>query len=137
MRKYDITDHTADIGLIAYGGSRKEVFANAALGMLELINDRSRVRPREERRIAVEADDSAGLLAAFLSELLYLLEVERFATHHVTVDAVSDTKAAGVAHGEPVAPHHEFRTAVKAVTHHDLEVKKTSGGWQARVLFDI
>ncbi len=136
-RTYDIIDHTADVGLVAFGNSREEVFANAALGMLEIMSDRIRVSPREQRRIAVEADDAALLLAAVLSELLYLLEVERFATHHLTVEAVSDTKASAVAHGEPVAPHHEFRTAIKAVTHHDLEVTETADGWRAQVFFDI
>lgn len=137
MQEYDIIDHTADVGLVVFGNSLEEVFANAALGMLDIMSDRSRVSAREARRIEVEADDTASLLAAVLSELLYLLEAERFVTHHVSVEAVSDRKIAAFAYGEPIAPYHEFRTAIKAVTHHNLEVAETSDGWRAKVFFDI
>ncbi|MBI4335989.1 MAG: archease, partial [Candidatus Omnitrophica bacterium] len=33
MKKYEPIEHTADIGIRAYGRSLKELFENAALGM--------------------------------------------------------------------------------------------------------
>jgi len=37
MKEFEIIGHTADIGLIAYGKNKEEVFINAAKGMFEII----------------------------------------------------------------------------------------------------
>lgn len=136
-RRFEIIDHTADVGLAAYGATCEELFANAALGMFSVIGDAARVRPAETRRVHVRADGLESLLAVFLSELLYQLEVDRFVPHDVEVESISDAEVRAVVHGEPLAPRHELHTEIKAVTHHGLTVEKTDEGWRATVLFDV
>jgi SHS2 domain-containing protein len=42
------------------------------------------------------------------------------------------------ARGEPLdRERHELSHEVKAITYHQLEVKQTDQGWQARVIVDI
>ena len=137
MRPFEITDHTADVGITAYGATREELFANAALGMLSIIGDPDTVAAKDTREVQVRASDPAALLAAFLAELLFLLEVEHFVTRRADVESVSDTEARATLHGEPIAPHHELHTEIKAVTHHGLRVEQVGGTWEANVLFDI
>ncbi len=137
MRPFEITDHTADVGITAYGATREELFANAALGMLSIIGDPDTVAPKQAREVQVQASDPAALLAAFLAELLFLLEVEHFVTRRADVESVSDTEARATLHGEPIAPHHDLHTEIKAVTHHELTVEHTEHGWRGTVLFDI
>ncbi|PIU56057.1 MAG: protein archease, partial [Chloroflexi bacterium CG07_land_8_20_14_0_80_51_10] len=36
MQNFEIIDHTADVGIVAYGDSVEEVFINAAYGMFSL-----------------------------------------------------------------------------------------------------
>jgi SHS2 domain-containing protein len=136
-RPFEIIEHTADAAIRAHGATREELFANAAAGMLAVIGGRDTVRATETRPVHVTAGDPAGLLAAFLSELLFLLETGPFATHHVTVDELTDREIGATAHGEPLAEHHGLETEIKAVTHHELAVEQTADGWAARVLFDL
>jgi len=32
---------------------------------------------------------------------------------------------------------HTLKTEIKAVTYHQLEVKKTAKGWEAQIIFDV
>ena len=137
MEPFEIIDHTADVGLVARGATLEELFANAARGMLAIIGDVDKVEARQTRQVHAEAADPAGLLAAFLSELLYLLDVEQFVTRDVEVESVAETAVRATLHGEPIAPHHDLHTEIKAVTHHELTVEHTEHGWRATVLFDI
>ena len=137
MRRFEITDHTADVGITAYGATLEELFANAALGMFSIVGDPGKVSPRETREVDVRAQGRESLLAAFLSELLYLFEVERFVTHDAQVTKVSDTEVTATARGEAIGPHHDLYTEIKAVTHHGLRVEQVGDMWEADVLFDI
>ena len=137
MQPFEIIDHTADVGLAAHGATCEELFANAALGMCSIIGDVETVREAETREVHTTAPDSAGLLAAFLGELLYLLEVEHFVCRRAEVESVTGTEARAILHGEPMSPGHDLHTEIKAVTHHDLTVEQRGGAWHATVLFDI
>jgi len=53
MRRFEILDHTADIGLIVYGEDLKTLFENAGVAFFHLITDLRKVRRRVERRIEV------------------------------------------------------------------------------------
>ena len=137
MQPFEIIDHTADVGLAAHGVTCEELFANAALGMCTIIGDAGTVREAETRETRAAAPDRAALLAAFLGELLYLFEVERFVCRRAEVESVTDTEARAVLHGEPISPRHDLHTEIKAVTHHGLTVEQRDGAWHATVLFDI
>ena len=137
MLPFEIIDHTADVGLAAHGTTREELFENAALGMCSIIGDVDTVREAATREVRVTAPDIAALLAAFLGELLYLLEVEHFVCRRAEVESVTDTAARAILHGEPISPEHDLHTEIKAVTHHDLTVEQRDSAWHATVLFDI
>ena len=145
MRPFEIIDHTADVAIAAYGATREELFANAALGMFSIIGDVDKVTPREDREVRVRADDIESLLVMFLSELLYLFEVEHFMLHDAAVETVSDTtgdepgrvEARATVRGEARSDKHDLNTEIKAVTHHGLKIEKQNNTWQVTVLFDI
>ena len=137
VRKFDIIDHTADVGVAAHGATREELFGNAALGMFTVIGDLGRVAPREKRDVIVDAKDLESLLVSFLAELLFIHEIHHFMICDVRVDFVTDTRVQATVRGEALSPKHEIYTEIKAVTHHDLKVEHTGDGWNATVLFDI
>jgi len=76
MKRFEILDHTADIGLIVYGESLKTLFENAGEAFFHLITDLKKVRRRTERRIEIGKEDLERLMVDWLSELLYLHDVE-------------------------------------------------------------
>ena len=71
MKKYTLIDHTADIGIKAYGKSLSEAFENAAKGMFDIITDNSDIDSVGQYDIELSADDLEQLLVDFLSDLLY------------------------------------------------------------------
>ncbi|GAJ13288.1 unnamed protein product, partial [marine sediment metagenome] len=77
MKEFEILEHTADIGIAAYGKTKKEVFINAAKGMFEIIAGESRnLKENFYDKIKLEADNPEGLFFAWLNELLYISETK-------------------------------------------------------------
>ena len=135
---FEILEHTADVGIVAHGGSLEETFANAAAGMFALMADPDGVRPLEERRIDVEGRDHEGVLVRWLTELLYYLDAEEMLFSRFVVEEISDRRLRARAWGERIdRERHRLHFGVKAVTRHMLEVGPEDGGYRAQVLFDI
>src|SRR3972149_3323132 len=101
---FEILEHTADVGIVAHGGSLEETFANAAAGMFALMADLDGVRPLEERRIDVEGRDREGLLVHWLTELLYYLDAEEMLFSRFVVEEISDKRLRARALGERIDP---------------------------------
>lgn len=132
--RYEEIEHTADVGIRAYGTTASELFAAAAEGMFSLIANPAKVRPTGEVEITLAAEDLPRLLVAWLSELLFLHETQRllFATFDVRVRGASlDAHV----RGEKIDKRrHELKLAIKAVTYHRLSVDVEKG--VAEVIFD-
>ena len=138
MRRYKVLDHTADIGLVVYGENLQGLFENAAEGFFHLMTDLRMVKPKVERRIEMEGKTLERLMVDWLSELLYLHEVENllFKTFHV--DSVGKEGLRAVAVGEPFQEGvHVIKSAIKAVTYHQIRVQKENGMWKAQIIFDL
>lgn len=138
MKNFEIIDHTADVGILAYGESLEEVFANAACGMTSIIADVETVNEAVKRDISADALDQDELLVTWLNELLYLFDAEfllfsRFEIHQLTKQYIRAS-----AYGEKVDPQrHNLKTHVKSATYHLLKLEEKEDGFQAQVIFDI
>jgi SHS2 domain-containing protein len=132
---FEILEHTADVGVRAYGPSVGSVFEQATLGLLD-ITGASRTGSGETIEIAVEASDLGALLVYWLEEVLYLQDARDAVVREVTIDEVTPTTARGRV---TIAPRDEELegTAVKAITYHQLSVERADAGWVAVVYFDI
>ncbi len=137
MRRYEVLSHTADTGLVAFGESAAEAFANAAYGMFDLAFDLSRIPATEECRVEVEADTLDELLVAWLSVLLAEAEIRGLAFSSFRVGTLAEGRLVGTAAGSGSAGLELRGPPLKAVTYHDLSVEQVAGGWQARVIFDV
>ena len=101
----------------------------------DIMADASAVRPVGEVKVEIEADDLGRLLVDWLSELLYLCDVDDALFSEFEVN-ISDNKLKGIARGENIdATRHGLKTDIKAVTYHMLEVNAEKNCVQ--VLFDI
>jgi len=63
MKRFQLIEHTADVGLIAYGQTLAEAFANAAYGLFSIIAELKPVKEIESRQLELSEDDAEGLLA--------------------------------------------------------------------------
>ena len=136
MKRFDIIEHTADVGIVAYGAELKEAFANAAYAMFTLIADLEDVREEVCRQIEVWAEDQESLLVSWLNELLYLFDVERIIFKRFEVIELGETSLKAEGYGEPIdSARHSLKGGVKAATYHMLRVAKEDE-YSIQVIFD-
>ena len=137
MKRFDVVEHTADIGIVAYGTDIQEAFANAAYGMFSLMADLRQVREETSRYVEAEASDRESLVVSWLNELLYLFEVERIIFKRFNILELTNTKLKADAFGENVdVSRHRLRGGVKAATYHALKVTVGRSHCSIRVIFD-
>lgn len=138
QKPYEVFEHTADVGLHAYGSTLGELFIHAAEGMESLMVPPEQVRVQVSRDIAVDGHDSVSLLIAWLNELIFLFDTEYLIFREFNIDEFTETHLKGRASGEPYdAQRHDFSSAIKAVTWHEATVEQTENGYKARIIFDI
>ena len=138
VKRFEILDHTADIGIIVYGEDLKTLFENAGKAFFHLITDLRKVRRRTERKIVVKGESLDSLMVDWLSELLYLHDVENLLFKEFKIESVGEGGLKAIAKGESFQEGvHVIKTEVKAVTYHRIEVRKEKGRWRAQVIFDL
>ena len=138
MKKYELIDHTADVGIKAYGKTLSESFENAAKAMFDIITDESEIESTGQYDIELSNDDLEQLLVDFLSELLYLHDTKNlvFGFFKVDIDEKEKKLEAKVCGEKFDLSKHKIGSEIKAVTYHMLEIKKNKK-FTVQVLFDI
>lgn len=138
MKTYELIDHTADVGLKAYGNSLSEAYQNAAKGMFDIITDKSEIENIGQYDIDLSADDLEQLLVDWLSELLYLHSAKNlvFGFFNVELDEKNKKLSAKIFGEKLNMSKHKAGAEIKAVTYHMLEVKNKKP-YYVKVLFDI
>jgi SHS2 domain-containing protein len=139
QKNYEYFDHTADIGIRAYGKTLNEAFENAALAMFDTITVIENITEVGEYKIQLASNDLEQLLVDWLSELLYVHETERVLLCRFKVDVDHEKyKLVANAYGEKLdLSKHTYKTEVKAVTYHKLEVTRRNERWCVQVVLDI
>ncbi|AKB53348.1 MULTISPECIES: archease [Methanosarcina] len=141
-KQYEYLDHTADIKFQAFGKTREEVFENAALAMFNVIIDTEKVSGDTAREIVLKSPDLESLLVDWLSELLYLFEVDEIVFRDFRVKIIREVNGEYSITAQALGENYSleslpFETEIKAVTYNQLEITKTADGWKAQVVVDI
>jgi SHS2 domain-containing protein len=128
---HEWVEHTSELELRIEAATAEGVVADATEAMVEVLGE-----PDGEpfsRELSVDAGDAAGLLAAWLEELVFLAEHDGLVTQTARrVELASGRLSAEVA-GRRGRPSH----LVKAVTYHRLALTRVDGGWRATVVLDV
>ena len=138
---YEYLEHTADAKFRAYGTTLEEAFQNAAVAMFNVMIDTGIISDEVSEKIELTSADLDGLLVDWLSELLYLFEVEQVVFGKFKIDCITEHDGgyslSANAFGEPLdLTRHKFDTEVKAVTYNELKVEETMDGWVVQVVVD-
>ena len=136
MKKYEILEHVSDLKIRTFGKNKKELFENALVGMRAVLRPQVQSpKSKVQNKIKVSSLDLNALLVDFLSEVLYLSQVNKEVYDDIKFSKFSDTELEGELFGNKVE---SFGEDIKAVTYHGLEIKKNKEGlWKGTVLFDI
>jgi protein archease len=136
MPKYEFVEHTADVAFKAYGRDLNELFENAAEALESTLVLLEGVAPRETATIEMTSDSYENLLYDWLAELHVMFEVERFVVKKCIVK-ITGLSLTAECRGERIDPNkHITNIEVKAVTYHNLQVKKNDI-YHAEITLDV
>ena len=137
MERFEVIDHTADIGIVAHGNDLKEAFANVAYGMFSLIVELDTVQEEIQHVIELDASDQESAVVDWLNELLYIFDVEHLLFSRFEVTDLNENKLRAEVYGEKVdLSRHKLKREVKAATYHSLEIGREDG-YRIQVILDI
>ncbi|MFX0171687.1 MAG: archease [Candidatus Hodarchaeota archaeon] len=135
---YEYFEHQADIGLRGKGKTLSEAFEQAALAMFEIMVETKDVKHDNLQIVEVQGNNLEELLLDWLSELLYLKDVEGNMYSRFEIDSIDKNKLVAKVYGEPIDPtRHKLKLEVKAATWTQLAVIKNSDNWIAQCLVDV
>jgi len=135
MENYKILDHPADIRVQVFGKTKEKLFISALKGMSEIL--KSEIKDKNQiikNRIQVNSINLDNLLVDFLSEVLYLTQINKRIYNDIKFFKFSDKGLEGELSGYEIE---SFGEDIKAVTYHGLKIEKQNNQYQATILFDI
>ncbi len=137
MRPYKLISHTADIGIKVKGKTLKGLFKNSAFALFDIISDLNRIKVKEDFKLNLKSENLEELLHDWLKELLFQCNVNLFVFKEFHIARLNNTSIESTAIGEHITSKDILKTEVKAVTYHNLAVKKEKDIWKAEIIFDV
>ena len=139
MKKaFEIIDHAADIGIIAYGADVEELFSNAALALFSLITEPESVEEKLHLNLEVSSEDRDSLLVEWLNELIYIFDANHILLNRFDIESLTHNELKATCYGENFDPvKHKIKMGVKAATYHMLKLDKSGDSCKAQIILDI
>jgi len=135
---FRLLEHTADMGIEAWGGSLEGLFEAAAAGLNFLMFGETRALATQSATVSLMANDEMELLVAWLNEIIYHVEVKHLVPAEFLVERVESGRLQARIGGERFdASRHLVERQAKAVTYHQVLLEQRPGGWHARVYVDL
>jgi len=140
---FEFRDHTADVQVRSWGPSLEEAFSQTAYSLMTTITPNlNKITGKVERKITVEAEDIEALLFDFLSEFLYIFDVEELIFNQIYVHQIEklndNYKLSATLKGEKFdLDKHEIGTEVKAITYSFMDIEKKHESTIIDIVFDI
>ena len=131
-------EHTADIGISAWGTELKALFVEAARGLFSVMVELSHVHGKEKIRVSVTAENEEELLLKWLKELLFLFDTKRLVFSEFKIRQLEPTLLDAEVIGEVLdSEKHTLGREVKAITYHQFKLTKERARWTANIILDI
>lgn len=141
MDGYRFLDHMTDAVIEAYGPTLENAFENAAKGLNDTMVDLKDVKPDRQVQIQAEGHDLENLLFEWLDKVMLLLVSDGIvmSDFKVKIEEKPDGyRLLATAYGEKLdLRKHSYKVEIKAVTYHEMMVKKDLDGYTLRFLLDL
>ncbi len=140
---FEFRDHTADVQVRSWGSSLEEAFSQTAYSLMETITpDLKKITPKIEKKIIIKAEDKEALLFDFLSEFLYIFDVDELVFSQIYVSRIekinNNYKLQATLKGEKFDLNkHEIGTEVKAITYSFINIEEKRASTVIDIVFDI
>jgi len=138
---YRFVEHTADVGVELEASSYEGLLSEGLLALTDTLTEVERVSLEIELSVDLSAPSREDLLVGWLNELVYLFDSKSVLLRQSDIGVGKEGgewRLRATVCGERYDPgRHRIKTLIKAVTYHQLAVRSSTSGWQARVVFDI
>lgn len=128
--------HTADVKIRARACTLEELFSETFKALMQVMYGKTR-SGGITRVIRIESHDNESLLADFLSEILFVSEVEGL----VFLDArisINGSQLTAELNGEPFDPlRHSGGSEVKGISYSGLSIMQDANGYMLDIIFDV
>ena len=136
--KYEVINHTADFGIQVFGADAKDLFANAAFALFDLITYVDALKGLNEHEVHITGDDWPDTMVNWLRELLYLWTCKELLVKTTDIFYLTEHELTAKVNFDPYDPdRHEIKNEIKAVTYHQIQVEKRPSGWESKIIFDV
>lgn len=130
---FEEKEHTADWELHVWGENLSTLLIQAVTGMNALAGIQLNNAHRVSRSLSLHFSDAEELLVSFLSEILFIAEMEGIGFDEFELSFSDDQMTARLS-GAPII---SFNKEIKAVTYHNLRIENSSRGLEAHIVFDV
>ena len=128
--------HTADVKIRACAPSLESLFSDAFEALMSVMYGKDR-DSGIKREISVESADNESLLADFLSEVLFISEIDGLVFSRADI-SLDKGKLRAVVDGEPFDPsRHAGGIEVKGISYSGLAITHDTNGYILDILFDV
>ncbi len=134
--RFELREHTADVGVSAAGPTLGATYAAVADGLAAAMCE-TVPEGGDRARLPVHSESREALLFDYLDELIYRRDVDAVlpVDNEAGVDFADEWVLSGSFRGVPL--ERVAAREVKAVTYSEMRVAEANGGWEAYVVFDV
>ncbi len=133
---FEELEHTADVLMRITADTPEELFLESARAMFSIMFC-NRGNTGIRHSFSTESDSPDSLLREFLSELLYLSEVNSTVFSDVSLTISGNTLQAEASGELFDQKKHAGGTEIKGISYFGLNIKKEGKQYQVEILFDI
>jgi len=131
---YQYIDHTADLGIKLTSPDIKSLFEEAALSVVDIMGATAK-HEKISIEITVRGLDRIDTLVRWLQEVIYRITVKDLRIANIKITHLDDTMLKADVRG--MYRRSRLSTEIKAVTYHDLEIKKRHDNlYEVTIIFD-
>lgn len=140
---FEFLDHTADVQSRSWGRNLEEAISQLALSLIATISPNlQKIAPIKEKHVSVIAEDKEALIFDFLSELLYIFDVDQLLFSSIEIQEITkkndQLELQALLKGEEFDPSkHEIGIEVKAITYSFMQIKENKDRTEITMIFDI
>jgi len=140
---FKFIEHTADVKVKAWGSNLEEAFSQVALGLMATISPNlEKIKHELVREITIESEDKYALAIDFLTEFLYIFDVDALIFSEINIETIKlkndNYQLKAIAKGEKFDKStHEIGTEVKAITYSFMNIEEKQNEVTIDIVFDI
>jgi SHS2 domain-containing protein len=134
-------EHITDAYIESWGEDLEEAFSNAATATINVMFEIKNVRGTNKIDFQVEGEDYLELLFNWLEKVLLIISIDNqvISSFEIKISKL-DTKYRltgwGMAEAIDISKHN-YRTEIKGITYHEMEVLQKDGQYKVRFILDL